>query len=67
MQLRQLSTGVLQMNPPFCKTNHSFLYISLPSLHDYSLPADVRWGSFVTHSFNPNGRLRGGYARLQTT
>ena len=37
MQMRQLSTRVLQMNPPFCKTNHSrsFLYISLPSLHDY--------------------------------
>ena len=34
MQMRQLSTRVLQMNPPFCKT-HSFLYISLPSLHDY--------------------------------
>ena len=32
-----------------------------------SLPADVLWGSFVTHSFhecwltNPKGRLRGGY------
>ena len=25
-----------------------------------SLPADVRWGSFVTHSFL-KGRLRGGY------
>ena len=32
---------------------------------DTSLPADVLWGSFVTHSFlwqtNPKGRLRGGY------
>ena len=35
MQMRQLSTRVLQMNPPFYKTNHSFLYISLPPLHDY--------------------------------
>ena len=27
-----------------------------------SLPADVLWGSFVTHSFlHPKGRLRGGY------
>ena len=32
-----------------------------------SLPADVHWGSFVTHSFlphgqtNPKGRLRGDY------
>ena len=28
-----------------------------------SLPADVLWGSFVTHSWqtNPKGRLRGGY------
>ena len=30
-----------------------------------SLPADVLWGSFVTHSdfrqTNPKGRLRGGY------
>ena len=32
-----------------------------------SLPADVLWGSFVTHSFRmrdkqtPKGRLRGGY------
>ena len=25
-----------------------------------SLPADVLWGSFVTHS-NPKGHLRGGY------
>ena len=48
----------------------------LGSARDSSLPADVRWGSFVTHSFlphgpwgrnervtnetNPNGRLRGG-------
>ena len=33
---------------------------------DASLPADVGWGSFVTHSFlpqtKPNGRLRRGYA-----
>ena len=32
-----------------------------------SLPADVRWGSFVRHmnawQTNPNGRLRGGYVR----
>ena len=24
---------------------------------DISLPADVLWGSFVTHSFLPHGRL----------
>ena len=26
-------------------------------LRDGSLPADVLWGSFVTHSFLPHGRL----------
>ena len=26
----------------------------------FSLPTDVLWGSFITHS-NPKGRLRGGY------
>ena len=40
-----------------------------------SLPADVLWASFVTHSFrgeemnacrkNPKGRLRGGYGYCQ--
>ena len=25
--------------------------------HLFSLPADVLWGSFVTHSFLPHGRL----------
>ena len=24
---------------------------------NHSLPADVLWGSFVTHSFLPHGRL----------
>ena len=38
----------------------------------FSLPADVRWGSFVTHSLmnawqtNPNGRLPGGYSKLHS-
>ena len=26
-------------------------------VHQHSLPADVLWGSFVTHSFLPHGRL----------
>ena len=30
------------------------------SLRLFSLPADALWGSFVTHSFLPQGRLRGG-------
>ena len=38
--------------------------LSLGFMLAFSLPADVRWGSVVTHSFawqpNPNGRLRGG-------
>ena len=59
---------------PNSKTQHSWFHNQIFLDPDFlaqisqipSLPADVLWGSFVTHSFlswqtNPKGRLRGGY------
>ena len=59
-----------------CCQSSFYLFLILPfqGRHWPSLPSDVLWGSFVTHSFlpvrggemnawptNPKGRLRGGY------
>ena len=54
----ELELKVLTLSTAGMPSTSTITSLHIPlSLHTTSLPADVLWGSFVTHSFLPHGRL----------